>query len=64
MPERFATDIATAAGAFTAPWWLQFVSYGYHGMMAAGAAALLMLRLLIAWREWRQRRSERASKAK
>ncbi len=56
MPQRAATDIATAAGALTSPWWLEALNHGYQGIMAAGALLLLALRLAVAFREWRRGR--------
>lgn len=52
--QRAVTDIATAAGALSSPWWLDLIHYGYQGSMAAGGAVLLLLRLAVALREWRQ----------
>lgn len=54
--QRAVTDIATAAGALTSPWWLDLIHYGYQGTMAAGGALLLGLRLAVAFREWRAKR--------
>ena len=58
MPQRALTDLATVAAASTSPWWLTLVSYGYQAAMAAGAFALLILRIAIAWREWRSKKEQ------
>lgn len=55
--QRAITDVATAAGALTSPWWLDLIHYGYQGSMAAGGALLLLLRLGVAYREWRGKKS-------
>ena len=53
---RTAIDGTVAAGAVTSPLWLQAVQT-YTGLfMLLGGAALLILRLLITWREWQRPR--------
>ena len=58
MPDRLPTDLATAATALSSPWWLDLIHYGYQGLMASGAAVLLLIRIGIAWREWQAKRHE------
>ena len=54
--QRAITDVATAAGALTTPWWLDLLHQGYSGMMAALALFIALGRAAIIVREWRGKR--------
>lgn len=45
--------------AVSSPIWLQWLENGLGLFMLVGGAALLVLRLAIAWREWRDGRKPR-----
>lgn len=61
--QKAAADTATATGVLTLPWWVDAMTYGYHGVTAAGALALLVGRLVLLWREIQEKRRP-APKAK
>lgn len=52
-PVRNTIDAALGTGAVTSPIWLQYIQDGLGLFMLIGGAVLLLLRLMIAWREWR-----------
>jgi len=57
-PGKQSLDGAIVAVSLASPWWLQALQQGVGLFMLLGGAALLTLRLAIAWREWRQGRKE------
>ena len=50
---KTAIDGTLGVGAVTSPFWLNWLETGLGLFMLVGGAVLLILRLLIAWREWR-----------
>jgi hypothetical protein len=53
------TTVAVGASATVASW-LDWITLGYNGLMAAGAGALLIGRLYLMLREIREKRRARA----
>jgi len=46
-------DYAIGTAATTSPWWMPYFNDVSHVFIVSGGAALLVIRLAIAWREWR-----------
>lgn len=55
---KTALDGTLATYGVSAPLWLEYVQSGFSLFMLIGGAALLTLRLAIAWREWQQGKSK------
>ncbi|MCW2242790.1 hypothetical protein [Azospirillum canadense] len=56
---KAAADATAATSVLSLPWWIDLVNYGYHGIMAAGAFALLVGRLVLMWNEIREKRQSK-----
>lgn len=51
---KTAVDGALGVGGLVSPIWLGMIEHGFGVLMAVLGLALLVLRLLIAWREWKR----------
>lgn len=49
-------DTIVGGGAVSSPWWMTYLQTGVTVFMLLGGAALLGIRLAIAWREWRNQK--------
>ena len=52
-----ATDGGLFASILTLPWWLPGLEGWIQAALLLGGLFLLILRILVAWREWRQKPS-------
>jgi outer membrane lipoprotein SlyB len=53
--QQIKTALDTSIGTIgaTSPVWIQYLQQGAGIIAAVGGAALVIIRLLIAWRDWR-----------
>ena len=53
-----AVDSALGAGGLSAIVWWPYIEGAMQVIVGAGGAVLIILRVLIAWREWREGKKE------
>lgn len=53
MSAKNAIDGAIGAVGVSSPVWLQYLQNGAGAVVAIGGAVLIVIRVMIAWRDWR-----------